>query len=179
MGGAMMTSDITEIGLEHTPQRIPFFTLRGRLGRVRYIVYTLGAVMGAFVFMIAARFGLEFMGHLGGLLYYSLGTIIYFALLPVMFTMFTVRRSHDFNMSGVVALLILVPFVNLLFWFVPGSRLENRYGPTPPMESFGMRLAAGALPVLLVTAFLATAQPNQAPVDPAASPKSTLSPYTP
>lgn len=160
------------------PVRLPLFSLRGRLGRVRYIVYSLGSVVAAFVFMIVARFGLELLGHLGALMYYLLGTVIYFALLPVLFAMLTVRRAHDFNASGVLALLILVPFVNLAFWFIPGSKGDNRYGPGSPAECFGMRLAAGALPVLLVTAFLASAQPEFEQL-PAAVPLPNLKPYAP
>jgi uncharacterized membrane protein YhaH (DUF805 family) len=161
-------------------ERSPLFSLRGRLGRTRYIVYSLGAVVMVFVFMIFARFGLMPFGRIGALVYYSFGMLLYYALLPVLFAMLTVRRAHDFNVGGWLALLILVPFVNLLFWFVPGSRGENRFGPVPPFESFGMRLAAGALPVLLITTF-ATAQPDGMHTQAPGSPRSStiLKSYTP
>jgi uncharacterized membrane protein YhaH (DUF805 family) len=162
-------------------ERIPLFSLRGRLGRTRYIVYSLGAVVAVFIFMIFARFGLMPLGRIGALVYYSFGMLLYYALLPVLFAMLTVRRAHDFNIGGWLALLILVPFVNLLFWFVPGSRGENRFGPVPPLESFGMRLAAGALPVLLITTFLATAQPDGMRTEAPGGPRSStlLKSYTP
>jgi type IV pilus assembly protein PilA len=63
--------------------------------------------------------------------------------------MLTIQRCHDFDMSGWLSLLVLVPLVNLMFWFIPGTDGPNRYGlPTPP-NSAGVIVAACAVPLLV------------------------------
>jgi len=66
--------------------------------------------------------------------------------------MLTIQRCHDFNTSGWLSLLVLVPLVNLIFWFIPGTDGPNRYGaPTPPNSTLVV-VAACAVPVLVFVA---------------------------
>ena len=58
----------------------------------------------------------------------------------------TIQRAHDMNTTGWLALLCLVPLVNLLFWFVPGTRGENDYGKQPPPNTVGVIVLACILP---------------------------------
>ncbi|OGB27463.1 MAG: hypothetical protein A3I66_06140 [Burkholderiales bacterium RIFCSPLOWO2_02_FULL_57_36] len=164
------------------PTRSRIFSLRGRLGRAQYIAYSLGAVVGAFLFMFLAGLGLMLSGQLGRLLYIVVSVLLFYGFLPIFFTILTIKRAHDFNAGGWLALLLLVPVVNLLFWFVPGTRGENAYGAAPQAASTGLKLIAAALPVLLLLAFLATGGPQairQTGASPATQPSTSLKPYTP
>jgi uncharacterized membrane protein YhaH (DUF805 family) len=46
-----------------------------------------------------------------------------------------VRRFHDRNKSGWRVLLVMIPFLNLLFafelFFLPGDRISNEFGAPP------------------------------------------------
>lgn len=69
--------------------------------------------------------------------------------------MLTIQRCHDFNASGWVSLLVLVPLANLIFMIIPGTRGPNRFGaPTPP-NSAGVLVAAWLLPALFVAGIIA------------------------
>ncbi|MDB5764471.1 MAG: hypothetical protein JWQ21_3466 [Herminiimonas sp.] len=164
------------------PPRSRLFSLRGRLGRARYIVYSLGAVAGAFLFMLLAGYGLMLSGSLGRLLYIVVSVLLFYCFLPIFFMLLTVKRAHDFNVGGWLALLLLVPVVNLMFWFIPGTRGENAYGAPPEPASGGIKLAAVILPLLLIGAFVAsedkrTGQKKDLPAG--SQPSTSLRPYTP
>lgn len=162
--------------------RARLFSLHGRLGRAHYIAYSLGAIVAAFLFMFLAGLGLMLSGQLGRLLYIAVSVLLFYGFLPIFFAILTVKRAHDFNTGGWLALLLLVPVVNLLFWIIPGTRGDNAHGPAPRAASSGTKLIAAALPVLLVIAFLATGGPQtirESESTPSTQPSSTLKPYTP
>jgi uncharacterized membrane protein YhaH (DUF805 family) len=172
------------MSLYDTPpaKRTGMFSLRGRLGRARYIVYTLGSLAAAFLFMLPAGFLLMWSGNAGRILYTVASVLLFYGFLPFLFTVLTIRRAHDFGFGGWLALLLLVPFVNLLFWFIPGTRGDNKHGAQPEPPSALVTLAALSLPILLIGSFLASGgQPNlpqnQTPSSP--HPPTSLRPYTP
>jgi len=172
--------------LEVTPaqaRKPGLFSLRGRLNRVRYIVYCLATLAALFAFMGLAGIALVPSGQFGQLLYVAITVLLLYCVLPVWFAILTVRRAHDFNTGGWMALLLFVPVINLLFWFIPGTPGENAYGPAPEDESAGMKLIAVLVPVLLVAAFVTSGGVHMVrlgtPGDPGAPPTSTLKPYTP
>jgi uncharacterized membrane protein YhaH (DUF805 family) len=117
------------------------------------------------------------------LLYKIVGVVLYFCALPIFFMQLTIRRAHDFNMEGWIAVLMLVPIVNFLFAAIPGTRGDNDYGPAPEAESIGMKVAAVAMPILMIAAFLSaeTHIPGQenSTGPAAAKPSTSLRPYTP
>lgn len=126
-----------------------FLSLHGRIGRLRYIAYTL---LPAFVLNFVS-------GIVLAVLMPMLGKNAGFALLcylPVMVLLFimAVRRLNDMNVSGWVSLVGLIPFVNIVFWLVllcaPGSLGRNRYGPAPQKNTSGVIAVACVGPVLLV-----------------------------
>lgn len=162
--------------------RIGIFSLKGRLGRAHYVAFSLGAVVGAFLFMLLASLGLMLSGQFGRLLYITFSILLYYGFLPIFFTILTIKRAHDFNAGGWIALLLLVPVVNLMFCFIPGTRGENAYGAAPRASSTGMRLIAIILPVFLIAGFLATADSRtsyETNASPAAAPSTSLKPYMP
>jgi len=155
-------------------------SLRGRIGRARYVAYTLGAVIGAFMLMLLAGMMLMLSASLGRMFYTIFTVALLYGALPLFFVILTVKRAHDFNAGGWLALLLLVPVVNLIFWFIPGSRGENGYGSRPEPSPFGVKLAAIALPLLLVGGFLAAdSETSISEASPDATPPTTLRPYSP
>jgi len=162
------------------PQRWRLWTLHGRLGRMAYIVCSLGAIVFCGLFILLASLGAMLTGSFGQTLYGIAGVLLFYCLLPVLFAVLTVRRAHDFNRGGWIALLLLVPLVNLVFWFMPGTSGDNVYGPAPQEPSAGMKFVAVLLPVLFIGGFLATADEGREPqARPAAQPATSLKPYQP
>ncbi len=128
----------------------------GRIGRVRYLAFGMGIGL---LTVLAGGIG----GALGGALQSE--TVTYaviglgYLVAVVLQIMLTIQRCHDFNQSGWLSLLYLVPVVGLIFVFVPGTQGPNRFGnQTPPNSSalvvFGLFLPAVALVGLLVAVAL-------------------------
>jgi uncharacterized membrane protein YhaH (DUF805 family)/Tfp pilus assembly protein PilE len=110
-------------------QPVKLFSISGRIGRARYIAYGIGLYL--------------LLSIIGGILAAVLGSagavaavLAWLAILVLGF-MLTIQRCHDFNTSGWLSILMLVPLVNLIFWFIPGTDGPNRYGqPTPPNSAW-------------------------------------------
>ena len=43
----------------------------------------------------------------------------------------TIQRCHDFNKSGWLAVLAIIPFANIVFALIPGTNGLNQYGEVP------------------------------------------------
>ncbi len=129
------------------------FSAHGRLGRVRYIVCRSAIVL---------VFGLVYIGLslLTGILppdwRVFMGLLILLAVIValVAYVLPAARRAHDFNASGWLALLSLVPLVNLLFWFIPGTAGGNRHGEAPLANTWRPITLAIFLPLLVLLMFL-------------------------
>ena len=136
---------VADPGAETQPVKL--FSVAGRIGRARYIAYGFGLY---FVFGAVAGIAGAALGDVG-VVVLALGWIA----LVVLGFMLTIQRCHDFNMSGWLALLMLVPLVNLIFLFIPGTDGPNRFGaPTPP-NSVGVLVAAWAMPVIMIIGVVA------------------------
>ena len=131
---------------------IKVFSSKGRRGRLRYIAYStgvplvIGLLMGGITGAIGATAG---PGP-------ALPVIIvaYVAILVIM-VMLTIQRAHDFNSSGWLALLLIIPLVNLIFWFIPGTDGENRFGLRPPPNGAGVVILALIIPIVFVLGVVA------------------------
>jgi uncharacterized membrane protein YhaH (DUF805 family) len=136
---------VADAGNETQPVRV--FSVSGRIGRARYIAYGIGFyVLFAFV---AVGLGAA-LGGFGAVL----AMVAWVALIVIGF-MLTIQRCHDFNMSGWLALLMLVPLANLVFLFIPGTDGPNRFGPPTPQNGTGVLVAAWSLPVIMVVGIVA------------------------
>lgn len=139
---------------------VKFFSTKGRLGRIRYITYSFGYVL-IFSLVMAVLFGL--MGAMGLFKDPStVGTVT--RPLQIVFMGFGLilsrRRAHDFDKSGWWALLSLIPLVNLIFLFIPGTDGENRYGnKTPPNKGGAAILIVAVLLVAIIGILAAIAIP--------------------
>lgn len=174
----MSTSEFDALQSQARPKLL---SLRGRMGRARYIAYSLGGIVLLVMFVFLAALGLQLAGQFGALLYVLICVVLFYCLLPIYFAILTVKRVHDFNFGGWLALLLLVPVVNpLLFWFLPGTDGDNAYGPEPQDEPFFVKLLAVILPTALIGFFLATGGPQvYRPSNQSPTPATSLKPYTP
>jgi uncharacterized membrane protein YhaH (DUF805 family) len=120
-------------------QPVKLFSISGRIGRVRYLVY--GTGMYILIAIAAAA--------LAAVIGTAAMVVMWIALLTIWF-MLAMQRSHDFNTTGWLSILVLVPLVNLIFLFIPGTDGPNNYGPPPPPNSTRVIIAAWAVPVGIV-----------------------------
>ncbi len=128
-------------------QPVKLFTFRGRIGRARFIAYSvwgyLIAIAAAFVLsMVTAMLAQPLLGLALGLA----GLIPY----AVMMGFASVQRSHDMGWNGWTTLLLLVPFVGLLWMFKGGTPGANRYGLPPPPNPLSVKIGAWLMLVMIV-----------------------------
>ena len=128
-------------------QPVRLFSASGRIGRARYIAFGFGLyLLSVFVGVAAARL----FGEVGAVL----ATAAWVAM-AVLGVMLTIQRCHDFNVTGWLALLIVVPLANLVFLFIPGTDGPNRFGaPTPP-NSVGVLVVAWLIPGIVIAGMIA------------------------
>ena len=137
---------------------IKILTAKGRIGRLRYIAYTIGVslfvylVTMAVVAMVAV--GAESSPEQVGGAVLVVMVLGYGAMLLIN-VLLTIQRSHDFNTTGWLSLVLLLPLVPLIFWFIPGSEGANRFGPPPPPNKGAAVAVVVILLVLVVGAILA------------------------
>ena len=134
---------------------VKIFGVSGRIGRVRYLAYSIG-VSFLVVFVAAILSGIfgAVLGDVGTMIGGILLIIAYIFMIVYSF-MVAIQRCHDFNSSGWMSLLIIIPFVSLIFLFIPGTKSENDYGPPPPPNSVGNLILAWTLPIIAIIGILA------------------------
>jgi uncharacterized membrane protein YhaH (DUF805 family)/Tfp pilus assembly protein PilE len=128
-------------------QPVRVFSISGRIGRARYIAYGMG------FYLLVSVIGALLMAALGAENLVVL-VAMWSALIVISF-MLTIQRCHDFNTSGWLSLLVLIPLANLVFWFIPGTDGPNRYGPPTSKNSVGVIIAVCVVPFLFVGGILA------------------------
>jgi len=133
---------VAEAGEQY--QDVKVFATSGRIGRVRYIAYGMG------IYFLFAILGALLSAVIG-----SAGMIIAWIAILVIGFMLTIQRCHDFNTTGWLSLLMLVPLVNLIFWFIPGTDGDNNYGAQTPPNGVGVIIAACIVPIVAVVGILA------------------------
>jgi len=130
------------------------FSASGRLNRIRYIALStavsgLVLVGSAMLSMLLHKIS-PVLGALGDIAF----IVVYIYFIILQFTL-AMQRCHDFNASGWLALLVIVPFAVFLFWLIPGTAGENRFGhPNPPNSTLGY-LGAFVFPLIAVIGILA------------------------
>lgn len=128
-------------------QPVKVFSSRGRVGRMRYLAYSLVGylfliVAGILVGIVAGAVGKgSAAGTLGMLL-----AIPYF----LFFVLLTIQRSHDMDWTGWTVILALIPLVGLIWVFKSGTQGNNRFGAPPPPNTLMVKIGALIFPVLMV-----------------------------
>jgi len=144
-------------------QPVKIFGASGRIGRLRYFAYMLGANFILSVSMLALMLGIGLAATRGTGAVTALGIIgamllgLLFLLSLIFYILTGIQRSHDMNLSGWAVLLTFIPLAVLVWLFVPGTQGANRYGPPPAPNSTGVKVIvwiAVVLSALSVVAML-------------------------
>jgi uncharacterized membrane protein YhaH (DUF805 family)/Tfp pilus assembly major pilin PilA len=130
---------------------VKIFSVSGRLGRVRYIGYSVGLSL---LVMLALVIVAGILSTIDPNIAVVAGIVGYVAIIVLQF-MLTIQRAHDFNTTGWLSLIMLIPLAGLIFWFVPGTKGENDYGKQPPPNSVGVIVLACIVPLFGVVGILA------------------------
>lgn len=167
MNNPYQTPAAAPLAADDTPYSPEFFSLSGRLGRLRYLGYCFGiALLGYIGIAISVFLMMVVFGEDAGMvLAIIVGIAVYVAIL--VFTIgYMVRRLHDLDHSGWFSLLILVPIVNLLLalylLFAPGKPHANRFGPPPAANTTGVVLLVVIPGLLMIITLFAIAIPQYA-----------------
>lgn len=129
------------------------FTTDGRIGRLRFLAWTLVLMLVcAPIFGIAAA-GFALSTAVGVIL-----MVILSVALVIVGVMINVQRLHDIGWSGWLLLITIVPLVgsvfSLLMLVMPGTNGPNRYGPMPPANTTAVKVLAGLWIVFIVLAVI-------------------------
>ncbi|HJR71797.1 MAG TPA: DUF805 domain-containing protein [Gammaproteobacteria bacterium] len=131
---------------------IRIFSAQGRLGRVRYIGYMAG--MALLIAMVGGGLAVAALLVEQVAVAIGIGVVAYVTYFVVRFLL-TIQRAHDFNQTGWLSVLLLLPLVPLIFWFIPGSKDENEYGKRPPPNTAGVIVLACLMPIFFFGGILA------------------------
>ena len=137
------------------------FTIHGRIGRLRYLAWTLVLTVAMLVasgILATAGFAVATASPTAGII---LGSLLGFALFVAIVwvsVQIGVQRLHDLGWSGWLYLLNLVPLVNsifpLLLLMLPGNTGANQYGAPPPRNSTAVKVLASLwlafIPLMLI-----------------------------
>jgi uncharacterized membrane protein YhaH (DUF805 family) len=133
--------------------QVKLFSASGRIGRVRYIGWSAGLWIASFVVMVLVGMIAALLGHRGGGAV-SLLIMAVYAGLAFVSVLFAIQRIHDFDISGWLAVLLVVPVINFFFaialMVIPGSDGSNRYGARPPANSVSVIIMAAIAPLLVI-----------------------------
>lgn len=117
------------------------FSIEGRIGRLRYLAWSLMLLLGALALFGLASIGLAISPLVGVILMALVGIGI-----VVVNVQISVQRLHDIGWSGWLWLINMVPIAGgvfaLLMLVIPGTTGANRYGPPAPPNSRGVKVLA-------------------------------------
>ena len=137
------------------------FTIHGRIGRLRYLAWTLALTVAMLVaagIISTVGFAVATASPTIAILIGSLLGFALFVALVVVSVQIGVQRLHDLGWSGWLYLLNLVPLVNsvfpLLLLVLPGNTGANQYGAPPPRNSTAVKILASLwlafIPLMLI-----------------------------
>lgn len=93
----------------------------GRIGRMRYIAYSvayglmLNIGVALITFIDIQTTGSADSGFI------AIGTLIVYVVFLLAWVILTIQRVHDFNASGWLSIIMLVPLINLVLWVHTGN----------------------------------------------------------
>jgi uncharacterized membrane protein YhaH (DUF805 family) len=123
---------VADVGGEET-QEVKIFSASGRIGRLRYLAYGMGA---ALILMAVFMVLISVLGPAVA------GSVLLLAYLPivVMHVLWGIQRSHDMGWSGWTVLALLIPFAAFVWIFNPGTKGTNAYGAPPVPNTTGVKV---------------------------------------
>lgn len=133
-------------------QPVKWFSAKGRVGRLRYLAYSLVGylvmLLGAIVVGIVA--GAVGKGSAAGWL--GIAAAIPYLIFMVLLT---IQRSHDMDWSGWTAILAFIPLVGLIWLINSGTAGSNRFGAPPPPNGLLVKIGGLMFPILFLIGILA------------------------
>lgn len=127
----------------------------GRIGRIRFIAYSVGYGLLLNILVTLLTVMAAEMPDDTGKAVLGLGMLMIYAAFLVVILLLSIQRVHDFNASGWLSIIMLLPLVNFLLWFIPGTTTANDYGkPTPP-NSTGLIIVAFIIPTIALIGIIA------------------------
>jgi uncharacterized membrane protein YhaH (DUF805 family) len=141
-----LVADVDEDDDDEQYQDVKYFTINGRIGRLRYFAYHIAAYFLLIVLagVLGALAGIARLGSSGSLIAGLVAAVPYLVFVVFM----TIQRSHDMDWSGWSSILAIIPFVNLIWLFKSGSPRRNRFGHPPVPNTWGVKLIAFTCPVI-------------------------------
>ena len=133
-------------------QEVQMWSTQGRIGRLRFLAYFFGSY---WLFSLLLGFTIAIVGP-------GIGTVMV-GLVGIglaVFAVFTaVKRCHDMDLNGWMAVLMFIPIVNF-FWMLvlviaPGTKGLNDYGAPPEPNTTGVKVVAALFPTIMVIGILA------------------------
>lgn len=125
--------------------QIKLLTPKGRMGRVRYLYYSM---LSGLITMLIIAAGAALLGVNS-----TLGAIVigigYLAMLILGF-FYLIQRCHDLNKSGWWSLLMFIPFAIFYFYFAAGTPGANHFGLKPPENTKAVIAGAIIIPILTI-----------------------------
>jgi len=146
-------SQVEDVSAAHVGfQPVRLWPVNGRIGRLRFLAYSVGAWVLATVVAMVAGFA---FGALGSNKLIALAPMLSVIVYFVVSYLLLIQRSHDMNLSGWFSLLALIPLVGLVWVFKGGSPGANRFGAPPPPNTLGVKIIAWVFPLIFVIGILA------------------------
>lgn len=107
--------------------KVDLLSVNGRMGRRYYLFYSMIPLIFLWAIFSFTGSGQEMYKNPDSFFLLGLTTIISLAVLVYL----TIQRCHDFDKSGWLALLVVIPFANLIYASIDSSNGLNRYGEMP------------------------------------------------
>lgn len=156
------------------------FTVQGRIGRLRYLAWTL-VLMVAILAVTSVCAAVLTRSLVGGGLLIAIAAIGFF----IVSVQIGVQRLHDVGWSGWLLLINLVPFVGNLFpilmMVIPGNTGANPYGAPQPPNTKAVKVLASLwlaiIAILMVGAFVGGISTFKSEVQTTASEYENILPY--
>jgi uncharacterized membrane protein YhaH (DUF805 family) len=151
---------VADVTLAGDVQPVRLWPPSGRIGRLRFLAYSLGFYI---VFVVVA--GL--VGGIAGVSGASEGNFGAFGIVAILFgvvafvlyavgaIVLLIQRSHDMDLSGWWSIAAFIPLVGLLWVFKGGTRGINRWGAPPPPNGWAVRIFGLILPIVFVVGIIA------------------------
>jgi uncharacterized membrane protein YhaH (DUF805 family) len=139
-------------------ERPKVFSTKGRIGRLRFMAYSwlVTIVVAVPLFFLI---GILSGSHMPPGIADSAGDALSYYLAYAVTGVMAKRRFNDVNLSGWLALLILMPVVNVFVWlylmFKSGTPGPNAYGPMPAPNSKTIVILALFIPLIFIIGILA------------------------
>jgi len=133
-------------------QDINLWSAKGRIGRVRYLAYIVASYL---LFVVLAGVA----GAIGAVAHSTMLVGAVMIIAGIAYTIWAIlmliQRTHDMGWSGWAALLTLIPFVALIWFFKAGTPGANEYGAPPPPNTRAVKILAWIFPAIFLIGILA------------------------